>query len=233
MNIKVLALDSSCKVATVALCEEDTVLYECNVQNGLTHSQTLMPMIDDCLKTLHLTAADVDLFSCSVGPGSFTGLRIGIGTVQGLAYSVGRPVVGVNTLEAMAHNITGEERLICPMLDARRRQVYTGFYRREGGKIRQVQAPSCIVVDELVQQICEPVIFLGDAAVLHKAFLTEALGPLAAFAPMTATFPRAASVALAALEKEPCSPAELAPVYLRKSQAEQELEEKQNQQKRW
>ena len=116
--MKILAIDTSALTATVAILSEDTLLGEISTTTKLTHSQTIMPMIDELLKKVNLDISDIDLFACSEGPGSFTGLRIGIGTIKGLAYGLGKPVVGVSTLEALAHNIAFSDFVIAPIMDS-------------------------------------------------------------------------------------------------------------------
>ena len=129
--MKILALDSSATVATVALCEDQRLLAEYTVNNGNTHSETLLPMVESLLANFSMTAKDVDIFAASIGPGSFTGVRIGAATLKGLAFASNKACVGVSTLEARAYNLVSHKGLICPVMNARRSQVYTALFRSD------------------------------------------------------------------------------------------------------
>ena len=146
--MKILSLDSTAKTATAALCEDETLLAEYTLNNGNTHSETLLPMVESILSAFSLKPHDIELFACAAGPGSFTGVRIGVATVKGLAFGSGRPAVGVSTLEALARNLdfgdtdaeAREPKIICPVMDARRGQLYTArFVRRGGGLEREAE----------------------------------------------------------------------------------------------
>ena len=224
MNI--LAVDTAAVTASAAVMKDGLIAGQVSFTNGLTHSQTIMPMVDYVLKGAGLTAADIDLFAASNGPGSFTGLRIGVGTVKGLAYACGKDCAGVSTLKALAHNIGPTDRLIVPIMDARRNQVYTAAYRYEGGKIAEVSAPTAMGIEELCGGLTERVIFVGDGVRPYRNKITELLGERADFAPPQLCLQNAASVCAAALEEAPVSPQELSVIYLRKPQAEREREER-------
>lgn len=224
MNI--LAVDSSALTATVAVCIDGEVKGEMSFTTSLTHSETIMPMIDEVLKRTNLTINDIDLFACSEGPGSFTGLRIGIGTVKGLSYGLGKKVCGVSTLEALAHNVAFTDFLIAPIMDARRSQVYNALYRFENGKLSEIAAPRALSVEELCAELKEKTVFVGDGVKAYKDKISALMGENALFAPPQHCLQRAASVAVAALDKEAVSPEALSVVYLRKPQAEREREEK-------
>ena len=224
MNI--LAVDTAAVTASTAVMKDGLIAGQVSFTGGLTHSQTIMPMVDYVLKGAGLTAADIDLFAVSNGPGSFTGLRIGVGTVKGLAYACGKNCAGVSTLKALAHNIAPTNRLIVPIMDARRNQVYTAAYRYDSGKITEVSAPEAVGIEELCARLNEPVIFVGDGVRPYKNKITELMGERAAFAPPQLCLQSAASVCAAALEEAPVPPQELSVVYLRKPQAEREREEK-------
>ena len=131
--MKILALDSTALTASVALCEDQTLLAEYTVENGNTHSQTLLPMVESILSMFELTTDEIDLFAASAGPGSFTGVRIGAATVKGLAFDTQKPCLGVSTLEALAENLSMMNGLVCPVMNARRKQVYTALFRFENG----------------------------------------------------------------------------------------------------
>ena len=224
MNI--LAIDTSALTATAAVLADDTLLGEISTTTKLTHSQTIMPMIDELLKKVSLDITDIDLFACSQGPGSFTGLRIGIGTIKGLSYGLGKEVVGVSTLEALAHNITFTDCIISPIMDARRGQVYNALYKYDNGTLKCEEEPRALSVEELCSEITEKTIFVGDGVKVHREKISSLLGDKAIFAPPQHCLQRAGSVAHAALNKETLDAAELTAVYLRKPQAEREREEK-------
>ena len=135
-----LALESAAAVASVALTEDGRTLAELTLDNGNTHSETLLPMADMLFRLTGRTLADVDLFAVSVGPGSFTGIRIGAATVKGLAFGSGKCCLGVSSLEALAYGLRGQDGLICPVLNARRRQVYTALFRSDGGRITTMKS---------------------------------------------------------------------------------------------
>lgn len=229
MNI--LAIDSSSSVASAAIVSDDKLICETTLNNKLTHSQTLMPIIDDVFKMSEMTPDDIDVFAVCSGPGSFTGLRIGITTAKGLAHAAGKPVAGVNTLEAMAYNLPYCPHLIVPIMDARREQVYTAFYKITDGVVREVSAPRAISLADCLDEILkigEKAVFLGDGVPVFKDVIAEKLGELALFAPQNLNAQHAAAVAEAAKNKELMNYAALVPTYLRKSQAEREREERGN-----
>ena len=224
--MKILAIDTSALTATAAILSEDMLIGEISTTTKLTHSQTIMPMIDELLKKVSLDITDIDLFACSEGPGSFTGLRIGIGTIKGLAYGLGKSVVGVSTLEALAHNIDFTDLVICPIMDARKGQVYNGLYRYNGNTLECITEPRALSIEELCQELTERTIFVGDGVNVHKEKIKELLGNKAVFAAPQNLLQRAGSVVYAALKKEAVSAEDLTAVYLRKPQAEREREER-------
>ncbi len=224
--MKILAIDTSALTATAAILSEDMLIGEISTTTKLTHSQTIMPMIDELLKKVSLDITDIDLFACSEGPGSFTGLRIGIGTIKGLAYGLGKPVVGVSTLEALAYNIDVTDLVICPIMDARRGQVYNGLYRYNDGELSCIEEPRALSIEELCEELTERTIFVGDGVNVHKEKIKELLGDKAVFSSPQNLLQRAGSVAFAALKKEAVSAEDLTAVYLRKPQAEREREER-------
>lgn len=226
--MKILAIDTSALTATAAIMSGSEIVCETSVTTSLTHSQTIMPMIDELLKKASFSVNDIDLFACSEGPGSFTGLRIGIGTVKGLAYGCKKPVCGVSTLEALAHNVAFSQYLIAPIMDARRGQVYNALYKAEDGKIICVEPPRALSVEELCASLNEKTVFVGDGVKVHREKISSLMGENALFAPPQHTLQRASCVAAAALTKEPMDAAALGAVYLRKPQAEREREERAN-----
>lgn len=222
MNI--LAIDTSALTATAAVLADDTLLGEVSTTTRLTHSQSIMPMIDELLEKVSLDISEIDLFACSQGPGSFTGLRIGIGTVKGLAYGLEKKVVGVSTLEALAHNIAFTDCIISPIMDARRGQVYNALYKYNNGRLECKTEPRALSVEELCSELTEKTVFVGDGVKVHREKISTLLGDKVLFAPPQHCLQRAGSVAYAALNKEAIDAAELTAVYLRKPQAERERE---------
>ena len=163
----ILALDSTATVSSVAICSNERLLCQYTLNNGNTHSETLLPMIEDALSSLHLCAGDVDLFACSQGPGSFTGVRIGAATVKGLAFAKGKKCVGVSTLEALALNMLGIRGIIAPVMNARRSQLYNALFRSDGTRIERLTPDRAIATEDLLAQLRdeysgEPVYFVGD-----------------------------------------------------------------------
>lgn len=227
--MKIFAVDTSSAVASAAIVDGEKLVCECVLNNKLTHSQTLMPMIDEVFRKSELKPCDIDAFAVSQGPGSFTGLRIGVTTIKGLAHAVDKPVCGVNTLEALAYNLPFCPHIISPIMDARREQVYNAFYKWENGKLEEIIAPRAISLEDCLKELAEmgkKVVFLGDGVPVFKEKIKNNLKEQALFAPQFACTQRAACVAEAAKNKEFINYAELAPSYLRKSQAEREAEER-------
>jgi tRNA threonylcarbamoyladenosine biosynthesis protein TsaB len=196
-----------------------------------------MPMISELFAELELKASDIDVFAVANGPGSFTGLRIGVATIKALAHSVGKPVVGVSTLAGLAYNLPYCEHIIVPIMDARRNQVYTASYIWDEEGFRELSPDEAISIEECADSCGEllDTVFVGDGVPVHRAYLEERLGERAHFAPASALMQRASSIAMIAMEKakrgETQNYNELVPFYLRKSQAEREYEEKQKKNK--
>lgn len=231
--MRILALDSSGLVASVAVAEENNLIGEYTVHYKKTHSQTLLPMLDEVLRMVEIDMASIDAVAVAAGPGSFTGLRIGSATAKGLAYAWGVPVVEVPTVEAIACNLYAVEGLICPIMDARRNQVYTGIYRWEETGLEIVENQMAVAVDELMERlenVDDKVIFLGDAVPVFETCICERLGERAMFAPAHLLRQRAGAVAVRAMEYyrqgKYVTAAEHRPEYLRLSQAERERLEK-------
>lgn len=230
--MKILALDTSAKTAAAAVVEEDNILCRAGLNVNLTHSQTLLPLCDSMLKAAGMALNHIDLFAVSWGPGSFTGLRIGIGAVKGMAQGLSKPCLGVSTLEALACNYMGLEGLICAVMDARCQQVYTATFRVDGGYPHRLTPDEAIPIEELCLKLAAfdaPITLVGDGAVLCFNALKDRL-PVT-LAPPQLRFQDAASVAFAAgrfLQNggQPLSASELSPQYLRLPQAERELLQK-------
>ncbi len=231
--MKILALDSTAKTASVALCENETLLAEYTLNNGNTHSETLLPMIEAMLSQFSLAPHDVELFACSAGPGSFTGVRIGVATIKGLAFCSGRPAVGVSTLEALARNLDFGDpecekkapKVICPVMDARRGQLYTAYFIRRGNGLERLTPDRAIEYSEFESDVLEMgrVWLCGDGYSLVRRLIPD---DSIFDTPERLRYQSAYSVALSALEAyrrgETGDANELRPVYLRPSQAERE-----------
>ncbi len=227
--MKILAVDTSSNVASAAIVDGDKLVCESVLNNKLTHSQTLMPMIDEVFKKSELKPDNIDLFAVSNGPGSFTGLRIGVTTIKGLAHACNKPVCGVNTLEALAYNLPFCPYIISPIMDARREQVYNAFYKWENGMLKEITSPRAISLEECLEELLkrnEKVVFLGDGVPVFREKIADKLKEQALFAPQLACTQRASCVAECAKNKETINYSELAPMYFRKSQAEREAEER-------
>lgn len=230
--MKILAMDTSSDVASVAVTEDGRLLGEYTMNNKKkTHSQKLMVMIDALLKDIEVDIKEIDLFAVSHGPGSFTGLRIGVATAKGLAHACQKPIIGISTLEALAYNLPFCEHIIVPVMDAGKNRVYAASYIWDEG-FRTLGEPEAMTIEECVESCGDllETVFVGDGAAAHMDYIKEKLGDKAFFAPANSLEQRASSVACAAYEKykngEVSSYTEVNPVYLKKSQAERELEER-------
>ena len=227
--MRILALDSTAKVASAALSEDGRLLGLYQTDSGRTQSEVLLPMIEHLLKTHRLTVGDIDLFAVTVGPGSFTGVRIGVATVKGLAFGRGTPCcVGVSTLRALAENLKGLRGILCPVMDARRAQVYNALFRSDGEHITRLCDDRAIGIGALLTELAtfdEPIHLVGDgyALVLEKA---RAAGLAIGNTPPLLREENAFSCAAVAYEMyqrgEVTDDASLASVYLRLPQAERE-----------
>ena len=224
----ILALESSAKAASVALVRDGRLLGQSTQISALTHSRTLLPMAEDLLKNCELTTGDVDLFAVAHGPGSFTGIRIGVSTVKGLAWATDKPCVGVSTLEALAWHGLAAGGIACPVMDARRSQVYNALFEIRDGKPVRLCEDRAIALEQLADELAgknTPVFLLGDGAALTAGFLQKRGLPFR-LAPDDLLWQDGWGVAMAAQDKPPISGEELLPVYLRLSQAERERQER-------
>ena len=231
--LKLLALECSATAASAALCQEDKVVGEYFLSTGQTHSQTLLPMAEQLLATSGETLAGLDCLAVTTGPGSFTGLRIGIAAIKGMALGAGKPCVGVSTLEALAWNLRGFEGVATAVMDARCGQVYGALFALEEGGVSRLTPDAALTIDqlgELAGETQKPVFLVGDGALLCYNTLSEKL-PGLRLAPPHLRLQRAASVGALALEKFRAGQAVdcglLTPSYLRLPQAERELKKKQ------
>ena len=227
----ILALDSSASPASAALLEDGKILSEFYINTKQTHSQTLMPMVEAVLRLSAKTLDDVDCLAVSAGPGSFTGVRIGVSCVKGLAMARNIPCAGVSTLRAMAENARGMDGVVCAVMDARCGQVYNALFRVENGEIERLCADRALPISELYAECKaygDKLLLVGDGAALcHKTF--SAFG--ARLLQPQQQFQRASGVAIAAQEQlcagQTVTPDALMPIYLRLPQAERELKKKQ------
>ena len=223
-----LAFESSAKAASVALVRDGDLISQYSQCSGLTHSRTLLPMAEDMLKNAELSLDKVDIFAVAHGPGSFTGIRIGVSTVKGLAWASDKPCVGVSTLEAMAWHGLSAGGYICPVMDARRSQVYNALFKIEGGRPVRLCADRAVALPLLageLEKLNAPVFLVGDGAKLTASFLEEQGLPYV-LAPENLRWQSAWGVAMAAMDKKPGDAHQLLPVYLRLSQAEREQQER-------
>ncbi len=225
----ILAFDGTAKCASCAVLRDNVCLGEYNVDNGLTQSELLLPMAESLMKSLKLEFSDVELYATSVGPGSFTGVRIGAALVKGLAFGKNIPCAEVSTLEALAENARGLRGIIVPAMDARRNQVYTAIFRAEGDELTRITDDMAIAISDLGEMLKEyegqPIYITGDGYEVARRNLV-AMGLNIEVTPVTLRNESAASVARVALrqynEGKTVSDRELAPTYLRLPQAERE-----------
>ncbi len=246
--MRVLGIDSSSLVASVALVTDEVMTAEYTVDFKKTHSQTLLPMLDEMMRLLGLDVSELDAIAAAAGPGSFTGLRIGAATAKGLGLALKKPLIHVPTVDALAYNLWGAAGLVCPIMDAKRSQVYTGLYHMEHGiEVVREQCPMDMgELAELLNQRGEPVIFLGDGVPVYQSLIQERLSVPFMLAPAHMNRQRAAAVAALGMkalkrgqeetpsawgvrEAEYCGARlveadAFAPDYLRKSQAERQRE---------
>ena len=230
--MRVLGIETSTMVGSLALIENGELLGECTLNTKVTHSVRLIPGINFLLKNLEVSLRDIDLLAVSIGPGSFTSLRIGVSTAKGLAQVIKKPIIGVPSLDAMASQLPYTEFRICPIIDARRGEVYTASYRSEANETKRLTPYMSLSPEKLLQQIGEKTIFLGDGLRLYKDLILRRMGDLALFAPVGLSLPKGASIARIALSMYQNGYREnlfrLSPKYVRKSDAEIKLQAKNN-----
>lgn len=240
--MKIIALDSSGLVASVAVLEDGRLIGEYNIQYQKTHSQTLLPMLDALKQMVELQLDTVDAIALAAGPGSFTGLRIGSATAKGLGLALNKPVIEIPTLDGLACNLYGTDKIVCPIMDARRNQVYTGIYeyRKEMTetvkyKLHCLQEQCAVPIEEIADKCNRyerEVMFLGDGVPVFEQQLKELMKVPYGFAPAHMNRQRAAAFGILAeqyyKEGKVVSAADHAPIYLRMSQAEREKMEHEN-----
>ena len=233
--MKILGLDSSGLVASVAIVEDTELRGEYTINYKKTHSQTLLPMLDEVAKMIELDLDTVDAIAIAGGPGSFTGLRIGSATAKGLGLALQKPLIHVPTVDALAYNLVGHRDMVCPLMDARRNQAYTGLYAFDGNRMQVIHQQCAVAIEEMIEKVNEqnrPVVFLGDGVPVFTLFIEEHCKVPYTFAPAHMNKQRAGSVAVLGMqmfdEGEYESANEHRPDYLRLSQAERELKERQS-----
>lgn len=229
--MRILAIETSAQTASAAVLTEEKLLAENTINHKMTHSELLMPMVDALLERLGLFPADLDAVAVCSGPGSFTGLRIGAATAKGLCAGLGIPLLPVPTLDALAYNIFSTDKIVCPMMDARREQVYAAFYEWNRDRLVKLSEDMALSFEALMQKaeaFGREVVFLGDGMPVFQEALKEK--PFAVLAPPSLSMQRAASVGALALclskEGKAVNGSRFAPFYLRKPQAEREREER-------
>lgn len=233
--MKILAIDSSGLVASVAVVDDDKLLGEYTINHKKTHSQTLLPMLDELANMIELDLNTIDAVAVAGGPGSFTGLRIGSATVKGLALALDKPVISVPTVDALAYNLWGHRDIICPLMDARRNQTYTGLYRFNGNQMQILQEQCVVDINTIIAKINDigqPAVFMGDGVPVFQSYIEENIRTDYIFAPAHMNKQRAAAVAALAeqyyIEGKAIDAAAHKPEYLRLSQAERERLEREN-----
>lgn len=223
MNI--LAFDTSSKTASVAILQDEAVLYDRVIDTGRKHSEVLLPAIDEACRQIGVKISAIDLFSCTLGPGSFTGLRIGLSTLSGLMMATQKPAAGISALEALAMNAPETDRIIGAMMDAGRGQVYLAYYHRESaGRLRALGAQRAVAPQNIPLPDDQDILFVGDGAILYADVLRNLAPGKIGVAPAECQHIRASFVGLLAKEKyrmgELLTPASCIPVYLRSADAE-------------
>ena len=228
----ILGIETSAKACSAALCRDGELLAQSYERTGLTHSRTLLPMIENMLSNTETPKNAIDAIAVAQGPGSFTGIRIGISTAKGLCWGLGIPAVGVSTLEAMAQSarFVPEGTIVCPAMDARRNQLYNALFTVQNGALVRLTEDRAIAADALAEELSgsgKNVWVLGDGWAICEKALKEH-GAACTVAPEELRWQTAFGVCLAALDKTPAGAEDLLPVYLRLSQAERERQSRMN-----
>jgi tRNA threonylcarbamoyladenosine biosynthesis protein TsaB len=227
--MKILAIETSTMLGGIAIMDESVLIAESRLNVKSTHSERLMTEIEHCLKQSGVKISDIDVFAVATGPGSFTGLRIGLSTVKGFSYATGKPIVSVPTLEALAWNFPYSRYPVCTMLDARKKEVYAALFKWEGENLIRLTNETSAKPEEFVRDALrvthdDKFIFAGEGAALYRDKIIEALGEKAIFASPEKTVPSPANIAVLGLKKakagEFSEPVSLIPMYIRKSEAE-------------
>jgi tRNA threonylcarbamoyladenosine biosynthesis protein TsaB len=228
--VNILGIETSTKTGSVAIVSEDGVVAQYSLNIEVTHSERLMSTVDRLLKDTGLAVHDLGGFSVAIGPGSFTGLRIGLSTVKGLALGTGKPIAAVPTLQALAWNLPYSVYPVCPLLDARKNEVYAALYRFAGTELVQVLPETAITISRLAEQISEKVVFTGEGSRIYRNRIQDLFGERAVFAPHSAILPSGAKVAEIGLDMiksgRQAEPDGLTPLYIRRPEAEVAWEKK-------
>lgn len=229
MQMRILAIDTSTMLGGIAILDESLLIAESRLNVKTTHSERLMTEIEHCLKQSGIKISDIDVFAVATGPGSFTGLRIGLSTVKGFSYATGKPIVSVPTLEALAWNFPCSKYPVCTMLDARKKEVYAALFKWEENNFTRLISERAAKPEEFARDALrvthnDKFIFAGEGAALYRDKIIEAIGEKAIFASPEKTVPAPANVAVLGLKKakagEFSEPISLIPMYIRKSEAE-------------
>ncbi|MGE5239434.1 MAG: tRNA (adenosine(37)-N6)-threonylcarbamoyltransferase complex dimerization subunit type 1 TsaB [Chloroflexota bacterium] len=227
--MRLLAIETSTLLGGVAIMDDGGLVAESRFNVKVTHSERLMADIDHVLRRSGLSIGEIDVFGLAAGPGSFTGLRVGLSTMKGIVYATRRPLVAVSTLEALAWNLPFCRHQVCPVLDARKREVYTSVYRWNDGRFSPVIGERVCSIDTLLAEIAERTVFLGEGARLYRGRIEACLGDKALFAAPQSLVPSAAHVACLCMERAGRrafdDPLTLVPRYLRRSEAEVKSQE--------
>lgn len=223
--MKILAFDTSGLTGSVSLNDNESILAEWSLSSQETQSRRLLPTVNYILTNTGISLEDIDAFAVTVGPGSFTGIRIGLATVKGLAMATGRPVLGISTLDAIAANFAFTSLPVFPVIDARKKQIFTARYQPDGrGNLIKVTPESVLFPEEFVSKIKEPVILAGDAVPVYQEFFQEHLEARAIFSPSHLAYVRASTVGYLAAKRflsgERDDAASIVPIYIRPSEAE-------------
>lgn len=218
--MKILAIDTATPTCSVAICDQDRLLCEINVGKVETHSRHLMSMIQRALDWSGASFDQIDGFAVTRGPGSFTGLRIGISAVKGFCLGLNRPLVGLSSLDVLAAQSDREDCLICAMIDGRRQEVYTSRYRKKNGRIQKVMADQAMDPKSAMADICEPCLFVGNGSLLYRDVILDGIGDMALWPMPHQHVIRASTVAWMSLDRfesrNTDDPASFAPIYIRR-----------------
>lgn len=230
--MKILAIDTSATAASVAVAQEDKIIGEYFINTSLTHSQTLIPMVEQLLKSVSMSIKDLDAVAVNAGPGSFTGVRIGVSAAKGIAFADELPCISVSTLQSMAYNILENDCVVCAVMDARCQQVYNAMFRIKGKSVERLTDDRALSLEDLrreLERIDDKVFLVGDGTEITEKYFNGTL-PNVVSAPINKRIQNASSTALVACEMfkdgKTISPSELMPVYLRLPQAQRELNKK-------
>ncbi len=227
-RLKILAIDTSTDTGSIAITDDEDILAESILNAGRTHSETLIPSFQEMLEKTQLDIKDLDLLVLTLGPGSFTGVRIGASTIKGFALALEKPVAGVSTLEALASNFPFSSLPIMPLFDARRGEIYSAMFKWEGDAIKRLSEDRAVSPEDAIKKIKTKTIFAGDGLTKYGSMIEEKLGDNAVFAPRAAWYVRASNVAALGLKSYKADGgldiATFTPSYRRKSEAEIQME---------